>query len=104
MNLVDWPVSGYLATDKPNPRGELLIGGYQVSNGYYKVPELTAESFTTDSRGVRWFRTGDIVEVLTDGSFRIIDRKKDLAKLANGEYISLGKVSLFVSQQLLYCI
>ncbi|CAG2163185.1 unnamed protein product, partial [Oppiella nova] len=92
MKLVDWPEGGYLATDKPNPRGELLIGGDQVSNGYYKAPELTAESFTTDSRGVRWFRTGDIVEVLTDGSFRIIDRKKDLAKLANGEYISLGKI------------
>ncbi|CAG2181982.1 unnamed protein product, partial [Oppiella nova] len=41
---------------------------------------------------MRWFKTGDIVEVGSDGMFKIIDRKKDFVKLQFGEYISLGKV------------
>lgn len=36
---------------------------------------------------------GDIGEVDERGCFKIIDRKKDLLKLQQGEYISLGKVS-----------
>ena len=35
---------------------------------------------------------GDIGQMMTDGTIRIIDRKKDLVKLQNGEYVSLGKV------------
>jgi long-chain acyl-CoA synthetase len=42
--------------------------------------------------GRRWFRTGDIAVADSDGSFRIIDRKKDLVKLQMGEYLSMGKV------------
>jgi long-chain acyl-CoA synthetase len=42
---------------------------------------------------MNWFFTGDIAEIFPDGTFKIIDRKKDLIKLANGEFFSLGKVS-----------
>lgn len=56
------------------------------------MPKETAESFKEDADGTRWFETGDIGEVLPDGTLRIVDRKKDLVKLANGEFISLGKV------------
>ena len=42
---------------------------------------------------MRYFKTGDIVEFLPNGYFKIIDRKKDLVKLQAGEYVSLGKVS-----------
>ena len=37
-------------------------------------------------------RSGDIAELREDGTFRLIDRKKDLVKLQLGEYVSLGKV------------
>ena len=47
-----------------------------------------------DEQGVRWFITGDIGEIFEDGTVKIIDRRKDLLKLQNGEYISLGKVSI----------
>lgn len=91
--LVDWPEGGYLTTDVPNQRGELLIGGDTVASGYYEMPEETKESFFTDEEGTRWFYTGDIGEIdPKHGRLRIIDRKKDLSKLANGEYVSLGKV------------
>ncbi|OTF74160.1 hypothetical protein BLA29_009924 [Euroglyphus maynei] len=60
--------------------------------GYYKMPEQTAQDFHVDEDGCRWFRTGDIGELYPDGTLKIIDRKKDLTKLANGEFISLGKI------------
>jgi long-chain acyl-CoA synthetase len=98
VKLVDWVEGGYCITDKPNPRGELMIGGDIIAAGYYKLPEQTEEAFSVDSEGMRWFATGDIGEVYPDGTFKIIDRKKDLTKLQNGEYVSLGKVSFFFSK------
>jgi len=88
--LKDWYEGGYLTSDRLNPRGEIVVGGPMVAEGYYKMPEETEEAFKRDSDGTRWFETGDIGEVLPNG--KIIDRKKDLAKLANGEFVSLGKV------------
>lgn len=35
--LEDWPEGGYRDTDKPNPRGEIVVGGDTITNGYYKV-------------------------------------------------------------------
>ena len=55
------------------------------------MPEKTQEDFFTEN-GKRWFRTGDIGQMMQDGTIKIIDRKKDLVKLQGGEYVSLGKV------------
>lgn len=89
IRLVDWDEGNYRVTDKPFPRGEILIGGNNISPGYYKNPIKTKEDFL-DEEGKRWFRTGDIGELQQDGVIRIIDRKKDLVKLQAGEYVSLG--------------
>uniref|UniRef100_A0AAZ3P7D2 long-chain-fatty-acid--CoA ligase n=1 Tax=Oncorhynchus tshawytscha TaxID=74940 RepID=A0AAZ3P7D2_ONCTS len=83
--------SGYHITDTPTPRGEILIGGPNVTMGYYKN-EAKNQDFFVDENGQRWFCTGDIGEVHPDGCLKIIDRKKDLVKLQAGEYVSLGKV------------
>ncbi|BES89112.1 AMP-Hypothetical protein enzyme [Nesidiocoris tenuis] len=91
IRLVNWEEGNYRVTDKPFPRGEILIGGANVSKGYYKQPEKTREDFFVED-GKNWFRTGDIGEMQRDGSLKIIDRKKDLVKLQAGEYVSLGKV------------
>ncbi|CAG2178123.1 unnamed protein product, partial [Oppiella nova] len=91
LKLVDWPEGNYRVQDKPHPRGEIVLGGASITNGYYKNAELTRESYR-EEEGVHWFHTGDIGEILSDGSVRIIDRKKDLVKLQFGEYISLGKI------------
>jgi long-chain acyl-CoA synthetase len=93
IRLEDWPEGGYKATDLPYPRGEIVVGGYGVATGYYKNTKLTEESFVGTVDGMRWFRTGDIGQVCDDGTFKIIDRKKDLIKLLNEEYFSLGKVN-----------
>ena len=92
IRLENWEEGNYRVTDKPRPRGEIIIGGENITAGYYKQPEKTAEEYFTDSNGRRWFRSGDIGQMEEDGTLRIIDRKKDLVKLQFGEYVSLGKV------------
>ncbi|XP_048837646.1 long-chain-fatty-acid--CoA ligase 3a isoform X1 [Brienomyrus brachyistius] len=92
ITLKDWDEAGYHSTNKPNPRGEILIGGPNVTMGYYKSDSKNQEDFFVDENGQRWFCTGDIGELHPDGCLKIIDRKKDLVKLQAGEYVSLGKV------------
>jgi long-chain acyl-CoA synthetase len=95
LRLVDWVEGGYRITDKPNPRGEVYLGGDNVTLGYYKMPEKTLEDFCVID-GVRYFATGDIGEMLPNGNLKIIDRKKDLVKLQGGEYISLSRIEVLL--------
>jgi long-chain acyl-CoA synthetase len=88
IKLVDVPDAGYTSKDRPNPRGEVWIRGPAISEGYHKQPDVTAESFTPDG----WLMTGDIGVFNVDGTLSIIDRKKNLVKLANGEYIALERL------------
>jgi len=92
IRLENWEEGNYRVTDKPFPRGEILIGGNNITAGYFKMPEKTDEEYFNDKAGRRWFRSGDIGQMEADGTLRIIDRKKDLVKLQFGEYVSLGKV------------
>jgi long-chain acyl-CoA synthetase len=96
LRLIDWREGGYYATDKPHPRGEVLIGGPHITQGYFKNDAQTKECYVEEN-GTRWWYTGDIGEIFKDGTLKIIDRKKDLVKLQHGEYISLGKVEAALS-------
>ena len=87
MKLVDYAEAGYLTTNKPE-QGEIWIRGDSVTVGYYQNEEETAKAFTDG-----WFMTGDIGEWQPNGHLKIIDRKKNLVKTQNGEYIALEKVS-----------
>lgn len=97
VKLINWPTGGYLTTDAPMPRGEIVIGGPNVTVGYFKNEEKTNEVYKVDERGMRWFYTGDIGQFHVDGCLEIIDRKKDIVKLQHGEYVSLGKVEAVLS-------
>ncbi|CAN6479747.1 unnamed protein product [Victoria cruziana] len=92
IKLVSWEEGGYTVSDKPMPRGEIIIGGPSVTQGYYKNETKTDEVYKVDDKGMRWFSTGDIGQFHSDGCLEIIDRKKDIVKLQHGEYVSLGKV------------
>jgi long-chain acyl-CoA synthetase len=84
MKVLSVPEMGYMSTDTP-PRGELLIRGPQITLcGYYKDPESTALAFDKDG----YVHTGDIVALVQPHQVRLIDRRKNMFKLAQGEYVS----------------
>ena len=105
IKLQDWEEGGYKVFHQTGhgPRGEILIGGSMISSGYYNLQGKTAESYFIDPYdGLRWFKTGDIGQLdPNDGALKLIDRKKDVAQLQMGEYISLGKVEAWVKIHLL---
>ncbi|KAJ3081896.1 long-chain fatty acid-CoA ligase, partial [Physocladia obscura] len=85
--LEDIPDMGYFSTN-PKPQGELWLRGPSVTKGYYKQEELTREAITPDG----WLKTGDVAQWNENGTLELIDRKKNLVKLANGEYIAIEKL------------
>ncbi len=58
--------------------GHLQVRGPNVFAGYWRMPEKTAEEFTPDDHGNRWFKTGDVGKVEADGYVSIVGRSKDL--------------------------
>jgi long-chain acyl-CoA synthetase len=67
-----------------SPEGEILIKSPTRLTGYYKRPDLDAESFTEDG----FFRTGDLGELGPDGLLKITGRAKELFKTAKGKYVA----------------
>lgn len=82
------PDMDYLVTDSPNPRGELLLRGGSCFKEYYKNPAETSKAIIEGG----WFRTGDIAEIDSLGRVKIVDRVKNVLKLAQGEYISPERI------------
>ncbi|MGY4647172.1 carboxylic acid reductase [Mycobacterium sp. URHB0021] len=86
--LVDVPDLGYLSTDRPNPRGELLVRSRDVIPGYYKRPEVTAELFDADG----WYHTGDVFAETAPDELVYVDRRNNVLKLSQGEFIAVSKL------------
>jgi long-chain acyl-CoA synthetase len=63
--------------------GEILMKGHLVMQGYYKRPDLTAETIKDG-----YLHSGDIGNVDADGFLTITDRKKEIFKTSGGKYIA----------------
>ncbi|XP_067858332.1 long-chain-fatty-acid--CoA ligase 5 [Heptranchias perlo] len=85
LKLVDVEDMNYFAA---HGEGEVCIKGSNVFKGYLKDPERTAEAIDADG----WLHTGDVGKWLPNGTLKIIDRKKNIFKLAQGEYIAPEKI------------
>ncbi|MGW0324217.1 carboxylic acid reductase [Nocardia sp. NPDC003183] len=86
--LVDVPELGYFATDKPYPRGELLLKTTTMIAGYYRRPEVTAEVFDADG----FCRTGDVVAELAPDRLAYVDRRNNVLKLSQGEFVTVSRL------------
>jgi acyl-coenzyme A synthetase/AMP-(fatty) acid ligase len=85
--LVDAQASTAVAGDE----GELCISGPALMQGYWNLPEQTARAFLTDTAGVRWYRTGDIVIEDADGNYQYVGRRDRMVK-RRGYRIELGEI------------
>jgi long-chain acyl-CoA synthetase len=87
--------------------GELWVCGPQVMQGYWGKPEATAEVIVEEG-GKRWFRTGDLVQLVHGNHIKITGRIKEQYKLENGKYVApvpieaAMSMSKFVLQVVLY--
>ena len=84
--LVDVPELNYYSTDKPYPRGEIRFKTQYQVKGYLNDPKATAELMDEDG----YICSGDIVEERAPDYVVIIDRRKDVLKLSQGEYVAAG--------------
>ena len=86
--LVDVPDLGYFSTDLPYPRGELLVKSRQLFPGYYRRPDVTAEVFDEDG----FYRTGDVVAEIGSDQLQYVDRRNNVVKLSQGEFVTISKL------------
>ncbi|OBB78926.1 oxidoreductase [Mycobacterium colombiense] len=86
--LVDVPDLGYFSTDRPHPRGELLLRTDNMFPGYYKRAETTANVFDDDG----YYRTGDVFAEIAPNRLVYVDRRNNVLKLAQGEFVTLAKL------------
>jgi len=86
--LVDVPELGYLTTDQPHPRGELYVKTARGITSYFKNDAATAALVDCDG----FMRTGDIFEQRGPDEMVWIDRKNNVQKLAQGEFVNIWKL------------
>jgi fatty acid CoA ligase FadD9 len=86
--LVDIPELGYFHTDKPYPRGEVLVKSEMATPGYFNRPDTTAEVFDADG----YYRTGDVMAEIATDRLVYVDRRNNVLKLAQGEFVAVTQL------------
>lgn len=100
LSTAEHNLPGYVGVPYPDVQvrlsdeGEILIKSPGRMVGYYKLPELSAQSFTADG----FFHTGDRGERRPDGLLRITGRVKELFKTAKGKYIAPAPIENYINE------
>lgn len=92
-------VSALIWDDGPCEEGELLIASRQVMTGYLNAPDRTNRAFLEiehDGVPTTFYRTGDIVRRLNDGSFDLVGRVDRQVKV-RGFRVELDEIELVIS-------
>ncbi len=71
--------------------GELLIAGGSVMQGYWNLPERSAEAYFVDENGKSWYKTGDIVRESEEDGFIFVGRRDRMVK-RRGYRVELGEI------------
>ena len=95
--LADVPELGYFHTDRPYPRGELLVKTQNMFAGYYKRPQVTGGVYDEDG----FYCTGDIFTEIAPGRFQFTDRRNNVIKLSQGEFVAVSKVEAVLADSTL---
>ena len=90
FELRDVPELGYSNADRPWPRGELAVKTRSAIPGYYKDAKATAG--IRDENG--WILTGDVFELREGEELVWIDRRNNVLKLSQGEYVALSQLEI----------
>lgn len=93
VRLRDVPEYGYCLTDKPYPRGEILVRSDATALGYYGDSVESVRASASFLEG-GWYATGDVGVQEANGRVRIIDRIKACFKLRIGEFVSPAKLEM----------
>jgi amino acid adenylation domain-containing protein len=75
----------------PGEEGELCVSGRGVMQGYWAFPERSAQGFLVDDKGIRWYKTGDIVVEAADGNYIYRGRRDRMVK-RRGYRVELGEI------------
>jgi long-subunit acyl-CoA synthetase (AMP-forming) len=100
LSTAEHNLPGYVGVPYPDVQvrlsdeGEILIKSPGRMVGYYKLPELSAQSFTADG----FFHTGDRGERRPDGLLKITGRVKELFKTAKGKYIAPAPIENYINE------
>ncbi len=86
--LIDVPELGYFTTDKPHPRGELILRTERMFGGYFGRPDLTAAAI--DEQG--YYHTGDVMMEDQPGHIVYLDRRNNVVKLSQGEFVAIAQL------------
>lgn len=98
--IISFLSGGYTKHDKPHPRGEILIGGPNVTMGYYRSESCNNDDFYVDQNGQRWFCTGDVGEMHPDGCLQIVG----MSRFSITSLVSwLSQNQTFILSIILFC-
>jgi len=99
IRLVDWEEGNYRVTDRPNPRGEIIVAGDPVAKGYLNPDGSNVETFFEEA-GKKWFRTGDIGEFDQHGKLIFWpESKQGSNKIVHKKVIIISNIYLLKKEQ-----